>query len=56
MTLRGGYERRPDIVLYLNGIAVGVLGLKRSSVDISDGVHQLETNQEPMFNAGSRRS
>ena len=23
MTLKGGYERRPDIVLYVNGIAVG---------------------------------
>jgi type I restriction enzyme R subunit len=23
VTLRGGYERRPDIVLYLNGIAIG---------------------------------
>lgn len=23
VTLRGGYERRPDLVLYLNGIAVG---------------------------------
>ncbi len=23
VTLRGGYQRRPDLVLYLNGIAVG---------------------------------
>jgi type I restriction enzyme, R subunit len=22
VTLKGGYERRPDIVLYLNGIAI----------------------------------
>ena len=29
--LRGDHERRPDIVLYLNGIAVAVLELKRSS-------------------------
>jgi type I restriction enzyme R subunit len=50
VTLRGGYERRPDIVLYLNGIAVGVIELKRSSVEIADGVRQLITNQEEIFN------
>ena len=50
VTLRGGYERRPDLVLYLNGIAVGVIELKRSSVDIADGVRQLMTNQEEIFN------
>lgn len=52
VTLRGGYERRPDLVLYLNGIAVGVIELKRSSVDIGDGVRQLITNQEEIFNQG----
>ncbi len=50
VTLRGGYERRPDIVLYLNGIAVAVIELKRSSVEIGDGVRQLITNQETIFN------
>lgn len=50
VTLKGGYERRPDIVLYLNGLAVGVIELKRSSVDIGDGVRQLITNQEEIFN------
>src|ERR1044071_9470223 len=29
VTLRGGYERRPDIVFYLNGIAIAVIELKR---------------------------
>jgi type I restriction enzyme, R subunit len=52
VTLRGGYERRPDVVLYLNGIAVGVIELKRSSVEIADGVRQLITNQEEIFNKG----
>jgi type I restriction enzyme R subunit len=52
VTLRGGYERRPDIVLYLNGIAVGIIELKRSSVEIADGVRQLITNQEDIFNKG----
>jgi len=52
VTLRGGYERRPDLVLYLNGIAVGVIELKRSSVELGDGVRQLITNQEEIFNLG----
>ncbi|MEK6371692.1 MAG: type I restriction endonuclease subunit R [Acidobacteriota bacterium] len=50
VTLKGGYQRRPDIVLYLNGIALAVIELKRSSVEIADGVRQLITNQEEMFN------
>lgn len=52
VTLKGGHERRPDIVLYINGIAVGVIELKRSSVEIGDGVRQLITNQEEIFNKG----
>ncbi len=50
VTLKGGYERRPDIVLYINGVAVAVIELKRSSVEIGDGVRQLITNQEEIFN------
>ncbi len=50
VTLKGGYERRPDLVIYLNGLAVGVIELKRSSVEIGDGVRQLITNQEEIFN------
>jgi len=52
VTLRGGHERRPDLVIYLNGIAVGVIELKRSSVDVADGINQLITNQEEIFNLG----
>ncbi|MEI8325782.1 MAG: HsdR family type I site-specific deoxyribonuclease, partial [Betaproteobacteria bacterium] len=52
VTLKGGYERRPDIVLYINGIAVVVIELKRSSVELADGVRQLITNQEEIFNKG----
>lgn len=50
VTLKGGYERRPDIVLYINGLAVVVIELKRASVEIADGVRQLVTNQEEIFN------
>ncbi len=52
VTLKGGHERRPDIVLYLNGIAVVVVELKRSSVDTANGIRQLITNQEEIFNLG----
>ncbi|MCX6875291.1 MAG: HsdR family type I site-specific deoxyribonuclease [Verrucomicrobia bacterium] len=52
VTLKGGYERRPDLVIYLNGIAIAVIELKRSSVEVADGVRQLITNQEPIFNMG----
>jgi len=56
VTLRGGgfgsHQRRPDIVLYVNGIAIAVIELKRSSVEVADGVRQLITNQEEIFNQG----
>jgi type I restriction enzyme R subunit len=52
VTLKGGYQRRPDIVLYLNGLAIAVVELKRSSVELADGVRQLITNQEAIFNKG----
>lgn len=52
VTLIGGYQRRPDIVLYLNGLAIAVIELKRSSVELADGVRQLITNQEEIFNKG----
>jgi type I restriction enzyme R subunit len=52
VTLKGGYERRPDIVLCINGLAIAVIELKRSSVELADGVRQLITNQEEIFNKG----
>lgn len=52
VTIKGGYERRPDIVIYINGIAVGVIELKRSSIDLARGINQLITNQEDIFNKG----
>jgi type I site-specific restriction-modification system R (restriction) subunit len=38
LTLEGGYGRRPDIVLYLNGLAIAVIELRRSTVEPADGV------------------
>lgn len=50
VTLKGTHERRPDLVLYVNGIAVGVLELKNSRVSIGDGIRQLLSNQQKEFN------
>jgi type I restriction enzyme R subunit len=51
VTLKGGLERRPDLVLYVNGMAVAVIELKNSRVSIGDGIRQLLSNQQPAFNA-----
>src|SRR5712691_9479967 len=51
VTLKGNLERRPDIVLYVNGIAVAVLELKNSRVSIGHGIRQNLSNQKPEFNA-----
>jgi type I restriction enzyme, R subunit len=50
LTLKGGHERRPDLALYVNGIAIGVLELKNSRVSIGDGIRQNLSNQQPEFN------
>lgn len=51
VTLKGKLQRRPDVVLYINGIAIGVLELKNSRVSIGDGIRQSLSNQQPEFNA-----
>jgi type I restriction enzyme R subunit len=51
VTLFGGHARRPDIVLYINGIAIGTLELKNSRVLIGEGIRQSISNQSPEFNA-----
>ncbi len=51
VTLRGPLERRPDLVLYVNGIAVGVLELKSSRRSLGDGIRQSLSNQQEEFNA-----
>jgi len=51
VTLKGNYDRRPDLVLYVNGIAVGVIELKNSRKSIGDGIRQNLSNQQPEFNA-----
>lgn len=49
VSIKGENKKRPDIVLYVNGIALGVLELKRSSVSVSEGIHQNLDNQKKDF-------
>jgi len=49
VSVKGENKKRPDIVLYVNGIALGVLELKRSSVSFSEGVRQNLDNQKKAF-------
>lgn len=42
----GHSRKRPDLVLYINGIALGVFELKRSSVSVGEGIRQLLQNQK----------
>lgn len=49
VTIRGNRTKRPDIVLYVNGIAVGVLELKRSIISVSEGIRQNIGNQKDDF-------
>jgi type I restriction enzyme, R subunit len=51
VTLRGKLERRPDLVLYVNGIAISVIELKSSRASLGDGIRQSLSNQQPQFNA-----
>ncbi len=45
----GASTKRPDLVLYVNGIAVGVLELKRSTVSVTEGIRQNLDNQKKEF-------
>jgi type I restriction enzyme, R subunit len=49
VTVKGENTKRPDIVLYINGIAIGVLELKRSTVSVSEGIRQNLDNQKSIF-------
>ncbi len=42
-------SKRPDVVIYLNGIALGVLELKRSIVSVAEGIRQNLDNQKKEF-------
>ena len=47
VTVAGENIKRPDLVLYVNGIALGVLELKRSTVSVAEGIRQNLDSQKP---------
>ena len=50
VTLKGAHtNKRPDLILYVNGIAIAVLELKRSTVSVSEGIRQNLVNQKEEF-------
>lgn len=49
VTVLGRNSKRPDIVIYVNGIALGVIELKRSKVGVEEGIRQNLDNQKPEF-------
>ncbi|HHT9136985.1 MAG TPA: type I restriction endonuclease, partial [Candidatus Wunengus sp. YC60] len=49
VTIKGQRTKRPDIVIYVNGIALGVIELKRSIVSVSEGIRQNIGNQKNEF-------
>lgn len=49
VTIVGENTKRPDIVIYVNGIALGVIELKRSIVMVSEGIRQNLDNQKKEF-------
>ena len=49
VTVTGRNTKRPDLVLYVNGIALGMLELKRSTVSVSEGIRQNLDSQKPEF-------
>jgi type I restriction enzyme, R subunit len=49
VAIAGIHDKRPDLVLYVNGIAVGVIELKRSIVAVSEGIRQNLDNQKKEF-------
>lgn len=49
VSVKGENKKRPDLVLYVNGIALGVIELKRSTISVSEGIRQNLDNQEKSF-------
>ena len=49
VTVAGEKTKRPDLVLYVNGIALDVLELKRSTVSVTEGIRQNLDSQKKEF-------
>ncbi|KYC73662.1 HsdR family type I site-specific deoxyribonuclease [Heyndrickxia coagulans] len=49
VTVVDNCEKRPDIVVYINGIAIAVIELKKSTISVANGIRQNLTNQHEYF-------
>lgn len=49
VTVLGQHTKRPDVVLYVNGLALATIELKRSKVSVTEGIRQTIGNQKPEF-------
>lgn len=49
VTVLGLHTKRPDVVLYVNGLALATVELKRSKVSVTEGIRQTIGNQKPEF-------
>jgi len=49
VTVRGRNTKRPDLVIYVNGIALAVIELKRSTVSVHHGIRQNLDNLSDEF-------
>ena len=49
VTVSGENTKRPDLVLYVNGVALGVLELKRSTLSVTEGIRQNLDSQKKEF-------
>ncbi len=54
VTLKGGFERRPDLVLYVNGLAVAVIELKNSD-DLKRALPALLAKWQPIVGVHAER-
>lgn len=49
VAIAGEHNKRPDVVLFVNGLALGVIEFKRSKVSVTEGVRQNIGNQRADF-------
>lgn len=49
VTVVGNNTKRPDLVIYVNGIALAVIELKNSRVSVANGIRQNIANQKTHF-------
>ncbi len=49
VAIAGEHNKRPDVVLYVNGLALGIIEFKRSKVSVTEGIRQNIGNQSAHF-------